>query len=71
MLLSISTRRSWRGNGMAAAYKGDRIEAAAIEAHFGLHAVYDLHEAYFKHRKITKIALQCRNRVAMTQMSFE
>lgn len=41
-----------------AAYKGDRIEAAAIEAHFGLHAVYDLHEAYFKHRKITKIALQ-------------
>jgi hypothetical protein len=23
------------------------IDAAAIEAHFGLHAVYDLHEAYF------------------------
>ncbi|MCC4908456.1 hypothetical protein [Microbacterium sp. cx-59] len=41
-----------------AAYKGDRIEAAAIETHFGLHAVYDLHEAYFKHHNIATIALQ-------------
>lgn len=29
------------------ACKGTDIDAAAIEAHFALHAVYDLHEAYF------------------------
>ncbi|MHA7170075.1 hypothetical protein ACX801_18170 [Arthrobacter bambusae] len=34
------------------ACKGDDIDAAAIEAHFGLHAVYDLHEAYFVPRGI-------------------
>jgi hypothetical protein len=40
------------------AYKGNRIQAAAIEAHFGLHAVYDLHEAYFKHHGIRGMELQ-------------
>jgi hypothetical protein len=40
------------------ACKGDDIKQAAIEAHFGLHAVYDLHEAYFRPRKITGYALQ-------------
>jgi len=40
------------------AYTGKRIEAAAIEAHFGLHAVYDLHEAYFKHQGIAGMAAQ-------------
>lgn len=35
-----------------AACRGDDIKTAAIEAHFGLHAVYDLHEAYFRPRKI-------------------
>jgi hypothetical protein len=40
------------------AYKGYRIQAAAIEAHFGLHAVYDLHEAYFKHHGIRGLDLQ-------------
>lgn len=29
------------------ACQGEDIDAAAIEAHFALHAVYDLHEAYF------------------------
>jgi hypothetical protein len=29
------------------ACQGDDIDAAAIEAHFALHAVYGLHEAYF------------------------
>ncbi|MEV8136215.1 hypothetical protein [Microbacterium aurantiacum] len=40
------------------AYKGDRIEAAAIETHFGLHAVYDLHEAYFQHQLIRSLREQ-------------
>jgi hypothetical protein len=34
------------------ACKGDDIDASAFEAHFGLHAVYDLHEAYFRTRGI-------------------
>ena len=40
------------------AYECERIEAAAIEAHFGLHAVYDLHEAYFKHHGVVGMASQ-------------
>lgn len=39
---------------------GDDIEVAAIEAHFGLHAVYDLHEAYFRPRDVRKICAQDR-----------
>ena len=35
------------------ACKGIDIDAAAIEAHFALHAVYDLHEAYFVHVGVT------------------
>lgn len=34
------------------ACKGNDADAAAIEAHFALHAVYDLHEAYFVPRGI-------------------
>lgn len=34
------------------------IDAAAIEAHFGLHAVYDLHEAYFRPLAIGSIEAQ-------------
>lgn len=34
------------------ACNGNDIDAAAIEAHFGLHAVYDLHEAYFRPRRV-------------------
>jgi hypothetical protein len=34
------------------ACRGDDIDAAAVEAHFALHAVYDLHEAYFQPRGI-------------------
>lgn len=41
-----------------AACQRDDIKAAAIEAHFGLHAVYDLHEAYFRPRKIAGYPLQ-------------
>lgn len=37
---------------------GDDMQAAAIEAHFGLHAVYDLHEAYFRPRGIRKVTEQ-------------
>lgn len=40
------------------ACKGDDIDAAAIEAHFGLHAVYDLHEAYFRPRGVRPVKLQ-------------
>lgn len=40
------------------ACQGVDIKAAAIEAHFGLHAVYDLHEAYFRPRKIRGYPLQ-------------
>ena len=35
-----------------AAYERGRIDTVAIETHFGLHAVYDLHEAYFLHHCI-------------------
>ena len=34
------------------ACQGNDIDAASIEAHFGLHAVHDLHEAYFRPRRI-------------------
>lgn len=34
------------------ACKGGDIDVAAIEAHFALHAVYDLHEAYFVPRGV-------------------
>ena len=37
---------------------GEDIEVAAIEAHFGLHAVYDLHEAYFRPLEVRKISAQ-------------
>ena len=37
------------------ACKGDDIDAAAVEAHFGLHAVYDLHEIFFHARPERKI----------------
>jgi hypothetical protein len=40
------------------ACQGEDMVAASIEAHFGLHAVYDLHEAYFVPRKIAGYALQ-------------
>lgn len=40
------------------AYTGKRIEAAEIEAHFALHAVYDLHEAYLKHQGIADMPAQ-------------
>ena len=40
------------------ACKGEDMAAAAIETHFGLHAVYDLHETYFRTRKIRKIEPQ-------------
>lgn len=40
------------------ACKGEDIAAAAIEAHFGLHAVYDLHEAYHRPRQIASIKAQ-------------
>lgn len=36
--------------------KGDDVTAAAIEAHFALHAVYILHEAYFQPRGIGGMA---------------
>ncbi|MEC3853196.1 hypothetical protein [Paenarthrobacter ureafaciens] len=35
------------------ACKGEDMDAAAIEAHFALHAVYDLHEAYFIPRGVS------------------
>jgi hypothetical protein len=34
------------------ACQGNDIDAAAVEAHFALHAVYDLHEAYFVPRGV-------------------
>lgn len=40
------------------ACKGDDIDVSAIEAHFGLHAVYDLHEAYFRPRRIRQVKVQ-------------
>lgn len=49
-----------------AACQGNDIKAAAIEAHFGLHAVYDLHEAYFRPRKIKGYQLWARFLVRRT-----
>ncbi|MFP7761869.1 hypothetical protein [Marisediminicola sp. LYQ85] len=40
------------------ACEGDDIDTAAIEVHFGLHAVYDLHEALFTSRGIESTAGQ-------------
>lgn len=37
------------------ACQGNDMNAAAIEAHFGLHADYDLHEAYFRPRRVLAI----------------
>ena len=34
------------------ACRGNDIEAAAVEAHFALHAIYDLNEAYFVPRGV-------------------
>lgn len=42
------------------ACEGDDLDAASIEAHFGLNAVYDLHEAYFRPRGIKAIIDQDR-----------
>lgn len=48
------------------ACEGDDIDAASIEAHFGLNAVYDLHEAFFRPRKIKAIADQDKFLAATT-----
>lgn len=50
--LEIATER------VKEACHGSDIGAAAIEAHFGLHAVYDLHEAYFRPKGVLAIEAQ-------------